>query len=80
MSDAKITKEKEISRRKFLLGAGAAIAGVALAGGVHNFLRGDGSRSEAAENAEAAKWPVEYKTLDPDIAAERAYQGYKEAG
>ncbi len=81
---------KELSRRKFLCGAGTSIAGLALVSSVGLLLPGC-SKQEAAPAAPPAaaapepkigvpEWPFTYKKLDPDVAAKRAYDGYKEGG
>ncbi len=69
-------KQKQLSRKDFLKAAGASAAGIALAG---TFLSGcnlagtdNGSREIAAP-----EWPYNYAKLDPEAAAERAYDGYQ---
>ncbi len=81
MSEVTEKKMKELSRRKFLQGAGTSLAGVALAGGVGALLTGRGqAESNTGSEVAAAKWPFEYKKLDPDEAAKRGYDAYKEDG
>jgi hypothetical protein len=84
MSEEKV---KELSRRKFLHGAGASVAGLALAGTVGMMLSGcTKSEGSAAPPAAApteiavAEWPYTYKKLDPDVAAQKGYDGYKADG
>jgi hypothetical protein len=88
MSEEKV---KELSRRKFLHGAGASVAGFALAGTVGMMLSGC-SKSEGSAAPPAAppavapaepavaEWPYTYKKLDPDVAAQKGYDGYKADG
>lgn len=90
MSEEK--KIKEVSRRKFMVGAGASLAAVALTGGLGGLLAGcetkpaattdPGEKTEptAVAAAASAAWPVAYVKLDPDKAADRGYQAYKEQG
>ncbi|HHX74827.1 MAG TPA: twin-arginine translocation signal domain-containing protein [Firmicutes bacterium] len=73
-----MSEVKEISRRKFLVGAGATIAGAALAGGIGGMLAG--CEAQSAGKVETPNWPAEYKKLDPDKAAERGFNAYKNGG
>ncbi len=76
-------KEKKtlhLPRRDFLKGAGGAVAGLALAGGVGGLLlSGCGGNAPVAAVSPPA-WPAQYKKLDPDVAAEKGYKYYKEGG
>lgn len=82
MSKTTDKNSQELSRRKFLHGAGASLAGVALAAGGVGAVFGAYTQSEANASApvEAASWPFEYKQLDPNKAAEIGYAKYKEDG
>lgn len=88
MADATENKTKEVSRRKFLAGTGASLVGMALAGGVSGWLTGCSAEKPATSNPsnDAAappappQWPVQYVKLDPDKAAEKGFQAYKEQG
>ncbi|NLZ38699.1 MAG: twin-arginine translocation signal domain-containing protein [Firmicutes bacterium] len=71
-------KEKELSRRKFIKGAGAALAATALSAGLGGLLSGCGKAEETSGNADAkVEWPLPYKPLDPAKAEEMAYTTYK---
>ncbi len=72
-----------MSRKKFIKGAGSTVAGVALLGGVGSLLtgcgengNGNGAAKEGDSNIEVPEHPFEYKPLDPDKVAERAYDAY----
>lgn len=77
---------KEISRKDFLKGVGASLAGVTLLGGVGGILTAcsDSASASATETVvgetEKPQWPFTYVKVDPDQAAERAYNAYKEKG
>ncbi|MDW7673139.1 MAG: hypothetical protein SCK28_01250 [Bacillota bacterium] len=79
-------EKKIISRKSFIKGAGTSLAGLALVGGLSTLLSGCTLEEEAlAETTkislpEVPKWPFAYKKLDPDIAAQRGYDGYKKDG
>jgi hypothetical protein len=84
-------KVKQLTRRKFLHGASTSLAGLALAGSVGFLLPGCAQKEAAAPPPAAAppaepakigvpEWPFTYKKLDPNVAAKRAYDGYKEGG
>ncbi|AOY77806.1 hypothetical protein [Clostridium formicaceticum] len=78
-------KEKEISRKDFLKGVGASIAGVTLLGGVGGILTAcsDQTTAEVQTTVEAKgkpEWPFPYAKLDADKAAERAYHAYLSKG
>lgn len=79
MSQPIDNKKEDLTRRKFLRGAGVALGGLALGGGV-----GAALLSTYGEDASAAvaspSWPMEYKPLDPDVAAKRGYDGYFKDG
>ena len=92
MTEGTEKKTKDVSRRKFLVGAGASLAGMALMGGVSGLLTGCEAEEPAANqpnNSEAPPvsnneappaWPVQYVKLDPDKAAEKGYQAYYDMG
>lgn len=71
-----------LSRRKFLRGAGATVAGLALVGSGLLLSGCEELETVASEvpKIPAAQWPFKYVKLDPDVAAERAYKGYKAGG
>lgn len=75
----KTQSKQEMSRRKFLCGAGVSLAGVALGGGIGALL-GYSQQEANASEVPAPSWPAEYQLLDPDEAARRGYDGYKEDG
>ena len=80
-----MSKVEELSRRKFLRGAGTSLAGLALAGGVGILLPGCSQQpatppaqpAAAAEPTKAPEWPFTYTKLDPDKAAKLAYDSYQ---
>ncbi|SFH67090.1 hypothetical protein SAMN05192551_10293 [Tindallia magadiensis] len=78
-----------ITRKDFLKKMGATLAGVSLLGGVGGILTACGetsaaemadSNESAGEGMEPVVYPLAYKRIDPDAAAERAYKYYKEQG
>ncbi len=69
-------KKAELSRRKFLRGAGASVAGLAAVGGMGLFANKVISPGEA----QAAQPPFKYAKLDPNKAAEMAFQAYMDHG
>ncbi len=69
-------KQNELSRRKFLRGAGASVAGLAAAGGMGLFANKVISPGEAS----AAQPPFKYVKLDPNRAAEMAFSAYMDKG
>jgi hypothetical protein len=78
-------KVEELSRRKFLRGAGTSLAGLALAGGVGLLLPGCSqqpapppAQPAAAEPPKAPEWPFTYTKLDPDKALKLAYDSYQD--
>lgn len=80
-------KSREISRKDFLKGVGASLAGVTLLGGVGGILTACSDQATAGTGAEATageigkpEWPFPYTKLDADAVAERAYNAYKEKG
>lgn len=88
MAEATESKAKEVSRRKFLVGTGVSLAGMALAGGIGGLLTGCQAEEpattppsdEAAAPPAPPQWPAQYVKLDPDKAAEKAFTAYKEQG
>lgn len=78
-------KSKEISRKDFLKGVGASIAGVTLLGGMGGVLTACSQQATASpevitEEATKPQWPFKYVTLDPDKVEEMAYHGYQKGG
>lgn len=74
-----MSNNKEISRKDFIKGMGVSLAGVAVAGGLGGMLTGC-TAAPAASVEGAPVWPMKYKKLDPAVAEERAFNGYKEKG
>ncbi|WFA08758.1 hypothetical protein P3962_13685 [Tissierella sp. Yu-01] len=73
--------EKQLSRKEFLKKAGMTVAGVAVTGSLASVLTGCSAQPTAsADSSQAPEWPFTYKKLDPAIAEERAFNGYKEKG
>jgi hypothetical protein len=71
-------KEKELTRRSFIKGAGAAFAATALSAGFGGFLSGCGQAEGKDANGDAkVEWPLPYHELDPAKAEEIAYNSYK---
>lgn len=73
-----MTDNKTLSRKDFMKTAGKSVAGVAVMGTLGGVLTGCSSKEVSA--SEAAPYPFEYKKLDPDVARERAYNGYFDKG
>jgi hypothetical protein len=71
-----------IARRKFLQGAGIAVAGIGAAGTVGLLVgkAGISGYAQAAEKAAAEPAPLPYVKLDPGKAAEKGYQSYFKGG
>lgn len=74
-----MTNKKEISRKDFIKGMGVSLAGVAVVGGLGGILTGCAATPVASVEG-APAWPMKYKKLDPAVAEERAFKGYKEKG
>lgn len=75
-------EQKQISRKDFLKGVGASVAGVAVAGSMGGLLTACGGASASVDTSsiEAAEWPLKYVELDPDKVSARAYDAYKNKG
>jgi len=71
--------EKQISRKQFIKGAGATIAGVAVTGALGGLLTGCQTQA-SADLTQPVQWPMKYTKLDPSVVEARAYTGYKEKG
>ncbi len=69
-------KKKDLSRRNFLRGAGASVAGLAAVGGMGLFA----NRVISPKEASAAAPPFKYVKLDPNKAAEMAFDAYMNKG
>jgi len=72
--------EKQITRKNFLKGMGTTIAGVTVLGGMTSVLTGCDEEAQASNSQGEASYPMNYKKVDPDKVADRAYAGYKEKG
>ena len=72
--------EKQISRKNFLRGMGTTIAGVTVLGGMTSVLTGCDEDAQAANGQGEASYPLNYKKVDPDVVADRAYTAYQEQG
>lgn len=66
-----------LSRKKFIAGTGASLAGLVLAGGMGSLLAGCAQEEQVAAPEGAPAYPFEYAKIDPDKAAELAYESYK---
>ncbi|MEL7648330.1 MAG: hypothetical protein AAGU76_09570 [Sedimentibacter sp.] len=86
-----MTENKQISRKDFLKGMGMTVAGVAVTGSLAGVLTGCSTQEAApapaapapaaeASALQAPAWPFTYTKIDPAVAEERAYKGYKEKG
>ncbi|MBS4022155.1 MAG: hypothetical protein KGZ79_07000 [Dethiobacter sp.] len=79
-------KVKELTRRKFLHGAGTSLAGLALAGSVGLLLPGCTKQATPAPVAApdpvigVPQWPLSYVKLDPAAAEKKAYDAYMKDG
>ncbi|NBG87330.1 hypothetical protein [Isachenkonia alkalipeptolytica] len=72
--------EKQITRKNFLKGMGTTLAGVTVLGGMSSILTGCDEDVQAAGDRDEAVYPVNYKKVDPDMVADRAYNAYHEQG
>ncbi|HZK24003.1 MAG TPA: twin-arginine translocation signal domain-containing protein [Oscillospiraceae bacterium] len=75
-------KEKELTRRKFIKGAGATLAVTALSAGLGGFLTGCSKPTEETTGEPNGQpvdvtWPLAYHQLDSAKAEEIAYNSYK---
>ncbi len=71
-------KQVRLSRKKFIAGTGASLAGLALAGGVGSLLAGCAPEQDVAAPEGAPSYPFAYEKLDLDEVAQRAYDSYKD--
>lgn len=74
--ESKDKDHRDFSRREFLTGAGGFAATIAAgtiltSGGLGLF-----SKTRAAETPEAPPWPWPYTKLDPEVVAEKGYEGF----
>jgi hypothetical protein len=69
-----------VTRRKFLSGAGVSVAGFAVAGTMGMLLGKSVTHDAEASVKLATPQPLRYVKLDPDIAAELTYKGYDKGG
>jgi hypothetical protein len=83
MTEGKVV---DLSRRKFLRNAGLTVAGIAVASsGLGMLVSGCAKETDTANgngngSLVVPEWPYQYKKLNPDLAAERAYAAYKVDG
>ncbi len=68
----------EVTRRNFLRGAGASVAGLAAVGSVGLLLRNSAIAKQEAVKPEAMTWP--YVKLDTDKVAARTFENYFKGG
>jgi hypothetical protein len=74
-------KVLQLSRKDFLKGTGASVAGLVLMGGLSTLVTGCATQNApAAGEIAVPEWPYKYAKLDADKAAQKAYEGYKEGG
>ncbi|HDQ41215.1 MAG TPA: hypothetical protein ENN39_09345 [Desulfonatronum sp.] len=64
----------EVTRRSFLRGAGASVAGLAAVGSVGLLLKNTAIAKQVAPSV------LPYAKVDPDAAMARAYEGYSKGG
>ncbi len=77
--EKKTLENKQLSRKDFLKGAGVTLAGVAMAGTMGTVLTACSSTTASAD-PEPYSWPLPYEKVDPAVAEENAFKGYKEKG
>lgn len=75
-----MSENKQISRKDFIKGVGMTVAGVAVTGSLGGLLTGCSTPAASVDTSQAPAWPFTYKKIDPAIAEERAFKGYKEKG
>ncbi|MFO7951827.1 MAG: hypothetical protein R6U91_03345 [Bacillota bacterium] len=74
-------KDNLMTRKDFLKNVGIFTAGTVLLTSTGGLLYGCSPEEAATSNGngiETPEWPFPYKKIDPDLVAERAYEGYKE--
>lgn len=72
--------EKQISRKDFLKGMGASLAGVAVVGSMGGLLTGCSAEVASTSVDGAPEYPFKYVKLDPAKAEEIGYNAYFEQG
>ena len=75
-----MSENKQISRKSFIKGVGATVAGVAVTGGLGGLLAGCAAPVASVDTTAAPEWPFTYQKIDADVARERAYNAYFEKG
>ncbi|MFO7912489.1 MAG: hypothetical protein R6V15_10045 [Desulfotignum sp.] len=67
-------KAGEVTRRKFLRGAGTSVAGLAVMGTAGLVMKNTATATQATPKT------LPYVKLDPEKAMKRAYEGYSKGG
>ncbi|MGM0651944.1 MAG: hypothetical protein ACQES4_04080 [Bacillota bacterium] len=66
-----------INRKQFIKNTGIALAGVTLLGGMSSLFVGCDEVPSTAAQPDPMAWPVAFPKMDPDQAAQIAYDSYK---
>ncbi len=69
-----------ICRRKFIKLSGSVFGASLLCGSSTVLLQGCAPKESVSQEPLVPVWPYPYVKLDPDKAAERAYNAFKESG
>lgn len=66
-----------LSRKKFLKSSGMSLLALTAASGLAGGVMSGCDEQAGTGNIEVPSWPFPYEKLDPEKAAQRAYDGYQ---